>query len=83
MSLLFTLKSDLLLHILIEFSKKTIQILFLKITMTSVGLIDILIRNLKHLESLEVILYALRTRKYSMPSPHTGIKYSLGSQMYQ
>lgn len=51
--------------------------------MTSVDLIDILIRNLTHLESLEVILYALRTKKYSMPSPHTGIKYSLGSQMYQ
>lgn len=51
--------------------------------MTSVDLIDILIRNIKHLESLEVILYALRTRKYSMPSPHNGTKYSLGSQMYQ
>lgn len=52
--------------------------------MTSVDLIDILIRNL-HIWNLwnPVILYALRTKKYSMPSPHTGIKYSFGSQMYQ
>lgn len=58
------------MHILVEFSKKTIQIIFLKITMTSVDLIDILIRNL-HIWNLwnPVILYALRTKKYSMPSP--------------
>lgn len=51
--------------------------------MTSVDLNDILIRNTKHLESLAIILYARRTRKYSMSSPHTGTKYRLGSQMYQ
>lgn len=45
--------------------------------MTSVDLIDKSIRNIKHVESLEVILYTLRTRKHSMPSPPTGTKIVL------
>lgn len=51
--------------------------------MTSVDLTDKSIRNIKHVESLEVILYTLRTRKHSMPSPPTETKNHLGSNMYQ